>query len=79
MLRQWVRKFFRAYAAHATVIRILSQADLVPEEVFDDAARPFLEHRRSHDHGMTAAAQAAGKHQERAELTAVACLIRSSG
>ena len=36
VLRQWVRKFFRAYAAHATVIRILSQADLVPEEVFGD-------------------------------------------
>ena len=42
VLRQWVRKFFRAYAAHATVIRILSQADLVPEEVFGDGLRLFF-------------------------------------
>src|SRR5579871_6389914 len=34
VLRLWVRKFFDVYAAHATVIRILSQADLVPEEVY---------------------------------------------
>src|SRR5579875_1025804 len=32
VLRRWVRAFFDVYAAHATVIRILSQADLVPEE-----------------------------------------------
>ena len=42
VLRQWVRKFFRAYAAHATVIRILSQADLVPEEVFGDGLQLFF-------------------------------------
>src|ERR1035438_3252476 len=36
VLRRWVRKFFDVYAAHATVIRILSQADLVPEEVYGD-------------------------------------------
>src|ERR1700727_1351257 len=41
VLRRWVRMFFRAYAAHATVIRILSQADLVPEEVFGDGLRLF--------------------------------------
>ena len=64
VLRQWVRKFFRAYAAHATVIRILSQADLVPEEVFGDGLRLFF-----------SIAEAAGKHQEHAELTAVACLM----
>src|SRR3984893_9476604 len=40
VLRQWVRKFFRAYAAHATVIRIPSQADLVPEEVLGDGQAP---------------------------------------
>ena len=75
ILRQWVHKFFRAYAAHATVIRILSQADLVPEEVFGDGLRLFFSIAEAMTTGMTAAAQAAGKHQEHAELTAVACLM----
>src|ERR1700745_1848235 len=75
VLRQWVRKFFRAYAAHATVIRILSQADLVPEEVFGDGLRLFFSIAEAMTTGMTAAAQAAGKQQEHAELTSVACLM----
>jgi AcrR family transcriptional regulator len=75
VLRQWVRKFFRAYAAHATVIRILSQADLVPEEVFGDGLRLLFSIAEAMTTGMTASAQAAGRHQEHAELTAVACLM----
>src|SRR6266852_1347890 len=75
VLRQWVHKFFRAYASHATVIRILSQADLVPEEVFGDGLRLFFSIAEAMTTGMTAAAQAAGKEQDRAELTAVACLM----
>jgi hypothetical protein len=75
VLRQWVRKFFRAYAAHATVIRILSQADLVPEEVFGDGLRLFFSIAEAMTTGMTAAAHAAGKQQEHAELTSVACLM----
>ncbi len=77
VLRQWVHKFFRAYAAHATVIRILSQADLVPEEVFGDGLQLFFSTAEAMTTGMTAAAQAAGKLQEKekAELTAVACLM----
>ena len=75
VLRQWVHKFFRAYAAHATVIRILSQADLVPEEVFGDGLRLFFSIAEAMTTGMTAAAQAAGKEQEQATLTAVACLM----
>src|ERR1700732_2377281 len=75
VLRKWVRMFFKAYAAHATVIRILSQADLVPEEVFGDGLRLFFSIAEAMTTGMTAAAQAAGKHQEHAELTAVACLM----
>src|SRR5580704_5461937 len=71
VLRQWVRKFFKAYAVHATVIRILSQADLVPEEVFGDGLQLFFSIAES----MTTAAEAAGRHQDRAELTAVACLM----
>src|ERR1700749_576739 len=72
VLRQWVRKFFRAYAVHATVLRILSQADLVPEEVFGDGLRLFFSIAEAMQTGMTAAEQAAGKQQDRAELTAVA-------
>jgi AcrR family transcriptional regulator len=75
ILRQWVRMFFKAYASHATVIRILSQADLVPEEVFGDGLKLFFSIAEAMTTGMTAAAEAAGKHQEHAQLTAVACLM----
>jgi AcrR family transcriptional regulator len=75
ILRQWVRKFFKAYAAHATVIRILSQADLVPEEVFGDGLRLFFSIAEAMTTGMTAASKAAGHLQEHVELTAVACLM----
>ncbi|MGD0557230.1 MAG: TetR/AcrR family transcriptional regulator [Streptosporangiaceae bacterium] len=75
VLRQWVRKFFDAYSAHATVIRILSQADLVPEEVFGDGLRLFFSIAEAMTTGMTAAAEKAGRHTEHAELTAVACLM----
>src|SRR6202020_1242880 len=61
VLRRWVRMFFRAYAAHATVIRILSQADLVPEEVFGDGLRLFFSIAEAMTTGMTAAAEAAGE------------------
>ncbi|HWG00698.1 MAG TPA: TetR family transcriptional regulator [Trebonia sp.] len=75
VLRQWVRKFFDAYATHATVIRILSSADLVPEEVYGDGLRLFFSIAEAMTTGMTAAAEAAGRHQEHSELTAVACLM----
>ena len=75
VLRHWVRKFFRAYAAHATVIRILSSADLVPDEVFSEGLQLFFAIAEAMTTGMTAAAAAAGKHQETPELTAVACLM----
>src|ERR1700685_4147801 len=64
-LRQGGGKFFKAYAAHATVIRILSQADLVPEEVFGDGLQLFFSIAESMTTGMTAAAAAAGRHQDR--------------
>src|SRR5271156_1606458 len=75
VLRRWVRKFFKAYAAHATVIRILSSADLVPDEVYGEGLQLFFAIAESMTTGMTAAAEAAGRRQERAELTAVACLM----
>jgi hypothetical protein len=66
-LRHWVRKFFAAYAAHATVIRILSSADLVPDEVYGDGLRLFFSIAEAMTTGMTAAAEAAGRKQEHAE------------
>jgi AcrR family transcriptional regulator len=74
-LRQWVRKFFTAYGAHATVIRILSSADLVPNEVYGDGLQLFFSIAEAMTTGMTAAAEAAGQHTDSPELTAVACLM----
>jgi AcrR family transcriptional regulator len=74
VLREWVRKFFRAYAAHSTVLRTLSSAN-APGEMFSDGLHIFFSIAEAMTTGMTAAAEAAGRHQERAELTAVACLF----
>jgi AcrR family transcriptional regulator len=73
-LRAWVRAFGDAYAAHATVIRILSQADLVPEEVFGDGLQLLFGLAEAITTGMTAAARGTGQ-PEHAELTALACLM----
>ena len=35
-LREWVRRFCDIYQTHATVIRILSQADVIGEDFFSD-------------------------------------------
>ena len=73
-LRQWVRKFFVAYAAHSTVLRTLSSAN-APGELFGDGLRLFFSITEAMTTGMTAAAEAAGRKQEHAELTAFACLM----
>ena len=75
VLRRWVRKFFDVYAVHATVIRILSQADLVPEEVYGDGLQMLFSISEAMTTGMTAATRTAGQLPEHAELTAVACLM----
>src|ERR1022692_1261663 len=75
VLRRWVRKFFDVYAAHATVIRLLSQADLVPEEVYGDGLQMLFSISEAMTTGMTAATRTAGQLPEHAELTAVACLM----
>jgi AcrR family transcriptional regulator len=75
VLRRWVRKFFDVYAAHATVIRILSQADLVPEEVYGDGLQMLFSISEAMTTGMTAATRQSGQQTEHVELTAVACLM----
>jgi len=54
-LRQWIHKFTDTYAAHATVIRILSQADIVGEEVYGDGLRLLFKLSEAIAQGMTAA------------------------
>jgi AcrR family transcriptional regulator len=81
-LRNWIRQFCDTYAAHATVIRILSQAELVGEEVWGDGLQLLFRLAEAITQGMTASAREAGgkgtgpgELPEHAELTAVACLM----
>src|SRR5207247_8251828 len=55
-LRQWVHTFCETYAAHAAVIRILSQADVVGEEVWGDGLQLLFRLAEAITQGMTAAA-----------------------
>ena len=80
-LRRWIQSFTDTYAAHATVIRILSQAEIVGEQVYGDGLRLLFRLSEAIAQGMTAAA--ASKQADRptedsaqhAELTALACLM----
>jgi AcrR family transcriptional regulator len=74
LLREWVKKFSAAYAAHGTVLRTLSSAN-APGEMYADGLQLFFSITEAMTTGMTAAAEAAGHHQENAELTAFACLM----
>jgi hypothetical protein len=80
-LRHWIHRFTDTYAAHATVIRILSQADIVGEEVYGDGLRLLFRLSEAIAQGMTAARRNApdggspAETVEHAELTALACLM----
>ena len=87
-LRRWVHGFCNTYAAHAAVIRALSQAEIVGEEVWGDGLQLLFRLAEAMTLGMTAAprqqaaaaqaAQAADGQPElagHAELTALACLM----
>jgi AcrR family transcriptional regulator len=54
-LRQWVHTFCEIYSAHAAVIRILSQADVVGEEVWGDGLQLLFRLAEAITQGMTAA------------------------
>src|SRR5713101_3017427 len=73
-LRRWVSAFCDTYAAHASVIRILSQAEVVGEEVFGDGLQVMFKLSEAITQGMTAAARNNGKESiaGHAELTALA-------
>jgi AcrR family transcriptional regulator len=81
-LRAWVQRFCDTYAAHAAVIRTLSQADVIGEEVYGDGLQLLFRLAEAITQGMTAAAgpgdrETAGNDglAQHAELTAVACLM----
>jgi AcrR family transcriptional regulator len=79
-LRRWVQRFSDIYAAHATVIRIVSQSELVSEEVYADGLQLLFRLAETMTQGMTAAQAVPGALQDgepapHAELTAVACLM----
>jgi AcrR family transcriptional regulator len=80
-LRNWVRKFCDTYAAHAPVLRILSSADDVNDEVYGDGLQLSFRVAEAITQGMTAAVAARGTADAdaavpgHAELTAFACLM----
>jgi len=80
-LRSWVGQFFDTYAAHGPVLRILSTADDVNEEVYGEGLQVMFRVAEAMTQGMTAAVSAGrgpdqpGAVPEHAELTAVACLM----
>jgi AcrR family transcriptional regulator len=73
-LRQWVGRFCDTYAAHAAVLRVLTQAEVIADDMWSDGLQLMFRLAESMTTGMTAAA-ADGGHSEHAELTAVACLL----
>jgi AcrR family transcriptional regulator len=77
-LRRWVQSFSDVYMTHATVFRILSQAEIVGEEVYGDGLQSLFHLAEAMTQGMTAAQKVASAGSEpspHAELTAVACLM----
>jgi AcrR family transcriptional regulator len=80
-LRRWIESFTDTYAAHATVIRILSQAEIVGEQVYGDGLRLLFRLSEAIAQGMTVASagqqtsQPAKDKAQHAELTALACLM----
>jgi AcrR family transcriptional regulator len=76
-LRRWIQSFTDTYAAHATVIRILSQAEIVGEQVYGDGLRLLFRLSEAIAQGMTVATtrDQAEDPAQHAELTALACLM----
>ena len=78
-LRRWIESFTDTYTAHGTVIRVLSQADVVGEEVYGDGLRMLFRLSEAIAQGMTAARRRSEPPgsgiEDHAELTALACLM----
>jgi AcrR family transcriptional regulator len=78
-LRRWIDSFTDTYDAHGTVIRVLSQADVVGEEVYGDGLRMLFRLSEAIAQGMTAARRRSAPQDaetdDHAALTALACLM----
>ena len=74
-LGSWVRRFCDVYAAHAAVIRVLSQAEIVGEEVWRNGLQTLFRLAEAITTGMTAARRDNPGTAEPDELTALACLM----
>jgi AcrR family transcriptional regulator len=75
-LRGWVQRFCDIYLAHAVVIRILSQAEIVGEEVWRSGLHTLFRLAEAITTGMTAARwDVPGGRGQQDELTALACLM----
>jgi AcrR family transcriptional regulator len=79
-LRHWVNSFCETYGAHAAVIRTLSQADAVGEEVWGDGLQMLFKLAEAMTKGMTESSHSQSPGGQaglaaHAELTAVACLM----
>jgi len=73
-LSHWVERFFDTYAAHAAVLRVVTQAEVLNDETWSDGLQLLFRLAEAMTTGMTAAPGEAGR-AEHAELTAVACLL----
>ncbi len=62
-LRNWVSRFCDTYQSHATVIRILSQADVVGEEVYGDGLQVLFRLAEAITQGMTVGTAASAASQ----------------
>ena len=79
-LRKWTGRFCDIYGSHAAVLRVLTQADVVGEEVYGDGLQQLFRLAEAITQGMTAGAGVSdGAPTEHAELTAVACLMMLQG
>ena len=73
-LLAWVGRFCDAYAAHAPVLRVLTQAEVISDDMWSDGLQLMFRLAEAMTTGMTAAPRDAAR-AEHAELTAVACLL----
>ena len=71
-LREWVGRFCDTYAVHAAVLRVLTQAEVISDDMWSDGLQLMFRLAEAMTTGMTAAD---AERVEHAELTAVACLM----
>jgi AcrR family transcriptional regulator len=75
-LRRWVQRFCDTYLARAAVIRVLSQTEVVGEDVWRNGLQTLFRLAETITTGMTAACRdVPDRPRQQDELTALACLM----